>query len=642
MAALLLLPCLLHAQTSAVPNRISYQGIVTDGTGNLVGDTSPENHEVIFRVWDHPTASAAGNLVYSEKQVVTIGNGKFSVLIGAGADVTGEESKGPGTVDVSDVFTGNQRFLGVTVAAAASPAVVTGSDVEITPRQQMVSSAFTFRAKEAETVVDGSISTDALADGSITLAKLGSGAVNSTTIVNSSITASDLANSSVTSNKLAGNTVNSDKIVDASIATVDLADGAVTAAKLGSDVGLWSVSGANIFRSGRVAIGEGFSEERGNLIVAGGDNAAGEPAMTIRPAGGTPIAERSILTFASRFKSFPSDPAPRRAADLVAGFDTNTFGSRYLAFGVGGSNSTSGVYMTERMRIQENGNVGIGTASPNTRLTVQTPSNSTGFRHTDGNINLETLVQTLGAQIGTGTNHSFGLFTNNTNRMMISASGNVGIGTTSPSHPLHVKAGGTFDVLKLETSNGKHWALNINGGNGVMELRSTNSPSSTIATINPTSGAYAAVSDRRLKSRIKELEPVLDQVMKLAPASYWFKAAEDAPLRSLGFISQDVEKIFPEVVHEIPGGMKSIEYTAMIPLAIGAIQELKHEQDEALSELLDENADLKATVTELQERLADLEAKDKARDAKLVAIEALLKSMAKPPVQTASLEVGAE
>ena len=44
----------------------------------------------------------------------------------------------------------------------------------------------------------------------------------------------------------------------------------------------------------------------------------------------------------------------------------------------------------------------------------------------------------------------------------------------------------------------------------------------------------------------------------------------------------------------------------------------------------------------LKKRLADLEAKDKARDAKLLAIETMLKSMAKPPVQTASLEVGAE
>ncbi|MFT5191288.1 MAG: hypothetical protein ACI957_004326, partial [Verrucomicrobiales bacterium] len=152
LTALLLLPGTALSQTSQVPNRLSYQGLVTDVAGTPLGDTAPENHEIIFRLWDNPTAAGAVNLVYSEKQLVTISKGEFSVLIGAGADVSGEDAKGPGTVSVSDAFSGDQRFLGVTVAALAAPDGIIGSDLEITPRQQLVSTAFSFRAKQAETL----------------------------------------------------------------------------------------------------------------------------------------------------------------------------------------------------------------------------------------------------------------------------------------------------------------------------------------------------------------------------------------------------------------------------------------------------------------------------------------------------------
>ncbi len=319
LATLLLLPGLVHSQSSQVPNRLSYQGLVTDIGGVPLGDTTPENHEVIFRLWDGPTAAGAANLVYSEKQVVTIANGEFSVLIGAGADVSGEEDKGPGTVNVSDAFDGSQRFLGVTVAAAAAPGGITGSDLEITPRQQLVSTAFSFRAKEAESVINDSVGTSSIADGAITLLKMGSESVNGTSIVDNSIT------------------------------TVDLANGAVSASKLASDVGFWSVGGANVYRpSGTVGIG--IASPSTPLYVRTNSSAvAGDSGLTVEQAGGGDAALSLLITGQTRYNI---------GIDNSDGDKLKIFSDSVNAFGGSG------------ITLDVSGNVGIGTATPNATLDV--------------------------------------------------------------------------------------------------------------------------------------------------------------------------------------------------------------------------------------------------------------------------------
>lgn len=142
--------------TSAVPAFISYQGRVVGADGADVGATTPQNRTVTFRIWSSPTASSEANLLYSEQQTVTISKGEFSVLMGQGNNTNGtqfgftETTKGPKSspaVSLSNVFDGTMRYLGVTVDDG-TPAV----DNEISPRQQIVSTAFAFRAKFAETL----------------------------------------------------------------------------------------------------------------------------------------------------------------------------------------------------------------------------------------------------------------------------------------------------------------------------------------------------------------------------------------------------------------------------------------------------------------------------------------------------------
>ena len=42
----------------------------------------PKNYDVIFKIYNHETAGAAGNLVWGEQQTVTVDKGYFSVLLG--------------------------------------------------------------------------------------------------------------------------------------------------------------------------------------------------------------------------------------------------------------------------------------------------------------------------------------------------------------------------------------------------------------------------------------------------------------------------------------------------------------------------------------------------------------------------------
>jgi hypothetical protein len=98
---------------------------------------------------------------------------------------------------------------------------------------------------------------------------------------------------------------------------------------------------------------------------------------------------------------------------------------------------------SERARIDTSGNVGIGTSSPDVNLDVTKTSDGIAarFQRSSGGgiVDIET-YNAIGG-IGTSDNIPFRLNTNNTERMRIDSSGNVGIGTSSPATELHVNGG---------------------------------------------------------------------------------------------------------------------------------------------------------------------------------------------------------
>ncbi len=100
---------------------------------------------------------------------------------------------------------------------------------------------------------------------------------------------------------------------------------------------------------------------------------------------------------------------------------------------------------SEAMRITSAGNVGIGTTSPSEKLDVR---DGTITSRDSGNVNYAELDRFAGLTLkgnGAGSKYistpntdDLGFKTNNTEKMRITSSGNVGIGTTAPSQKLHV------------------------------------------------------------------------------------------------------------------------------------------------------------------------------------------------------------
>jgi hypothetical protein len=86
-------------------------------------------------------------------------------------------------------------------------------------------------------------------------------------------------------------------------------------------------------------------------------------------------------------------------------------------------------------------------------------------------------------------------------------------------------------------------------------------------------GAYTQVSDKRMKNNITPMNSVLSDVMKLKPVEYFYNHSEST-VKSIGFIAQDVQQIFPGLVNiSEDTGMLAIQYIEFGVIAVKAIQE---------------------------------------------------------------------
>ena len=298
---------------------------------------------------------------------------------------------------------------------------------------------------------------------------------------------------------------------------------------------------------------------------------------------------------------------------------------------------------TERMRIDSSGNVGIG-GSPSVKLDVVGSGKfQPGIAGGDA---LVTIAQTntnayvhAGIKINAGNTNPFYIYqsgSSNTLRfnynsladaggqLVITDSGNVGIGTDSPDEKLDVQGNVLVgDYFKLGSSatymgqlglnrnvstgaiyNSSYGAYQIQNYLGDLEFQIYNSSGNDVCThrffgsgdvffdgdvgIKDTSPSYEldvdgtiratgdviAYSDKRVKENIKTIDNALNKVDKLRGVEF-NKIGEDK--KSIGVIAQEIEKVIPEVVREDDKGMKSVAYGNITGVLIEAIKELKSE-----------------------------------------------------------------
>jgi hypothetical protein len=95
---------------------------------------------------------------------------------------------------------------------------------------------------------------------------------------------------------------------------------------------------------------------------------------------------------------------------------------------------------------------------------------------------------------------------------------------------------------------------------------------------------YYTASDRRLKTDIRPMDRMMDNIMKMKPSNYtWISSGK----QGRGFIAQEVFEIFPEMRNEEFDGTNyyGLDYSKFTPYLVKAFQELKTDYETRLGVL---------------------------------------------------------
>jgi hypothetical protein len=274
--------------------------------------------------------------------------------------------------------------------------------------------------------------------------------------------------------------------------------------------------------------------------------------------------------------------------------------------------ATAGV-ITERMRIDSSGNVGIGTSSPTFGsgggLQVKNASDS-NLRLTSGTFTGFDIQQSSTglAYLYNRDNTSMIFGTNNAERMRIDSSGNVLVGATATSNNAKFFVTGSVADRFVRFTNSQPSAPF-----GVVVEYSAAAPndtgksflfcsdnSATRADIRSNgglanySGNNVNLSDAREKTNVELAGYYLNKICSIPVKTFNYidqNREEDDGL-TLGVIAQDVQAVAPELVSESDWGTKdepkmrlSIYQTDLQYALMKSIQELKAELDSVKAEL---------------------------------------------------------
>ena len=246
----------------------------------------------------------------------------------------------------------------------------------------------------------------------------------------------------------------------------------------------------------------------------------------------------------------------------------NFFGETDRIFQIGNGYYSS---RSNAVTVLKNGNTGIGTVNPFTKLHVSAGSS--------------------------GSTSSYYPF-------VVENSGNAYINLLSPNNnesgilfgkPFAPEHGG---IIYDNDGNLDGFQFRTNGNNAKMVITATGEVG--IATIAPTeklhvmgnvkANAYLNNSDIRYKESIEPLQNSLEKLLQLQGVNYYFKKEfqyDGNDKKQVGFIAQEVEKIIPELIHTNNEGYKAIEYSKLTALLTEAIKEQQKQIEQLKLEVLE-------------------------------------------------------
>jgi hypothetical protein len=128
-------------------------------------------------------------------------------------------------------------------------------------------------------------------------------------------------------------------------------------------------------------------------------------------------------------------------------------------------------------------------------------------------------------------------------------------------------------------------------------------------------GSWSVFSDERLKHGVAALAAgtSLDKLLALRGVSFEYnddavKSRNLSAGRRVGFIAQDVERVFPDWVASDADGFKYVTEQGTMALVVEALRDLRAEKDAQIDELRTQNQDLRSRLDALQAAVAELAA----------------------------------
>jgi hypothetical protein len=252
---------------------------------------------------------------------------------------------------------------------------------------------------------------------------------------------------------------------------------------------------------------------------------------------------------------------------------TNTANGTFLTFNTT-ANGAATPGGSERVRIDNTGNVGIGTASPAAKLDVR---DGTGTSNGGGHLQ-------IGAPIASADEKL------------------IFFGDSGCSTCVFIGEADANDRMFLQAGEFRFNSGNVlPNGDNFQNLGSSGSRWAAVFAANGT----IQTSDARLKRGIANLNYGLNQVMQLRPVSFQWKDGNDKRTH-LGLLAQEVDAVLPEAVEKgadasVPLGMN---YSNLTPVLIKAIQEQQRTLERAQAEI----KTLRAENDALSRRIKSIEA----------------------------------
>jgi hypothetical protein len=377
----------------------------------------------------------------------------------------------------------------------------------------------------------------------------------------------------------------------------------------GSNMALITNGDTRMYISASGAIGIGATSPVGKLNLAG--STTQYIVLTNTAADGVTDAIQGGIIGQSR--GYANNLA-QMASILFRNKATSPWYKGEITFSTNDTDGTDpSVAVVERMRITSGGNVGIGTSSPNQQLTlkiVSTNNSLIAFQNAAGTATTYFGIgNATGDVISTSTtadtclrNETGNILfaTNgNTERMRITVGGIIQINGGS-----YYSGAGSVNTLVSSASDFCYSGANTNASNprGVF-ITFPNSTAGDFAyylassaatkfyvngngVIYSTNTSVQAISDARHKENIRDLDKGLSEILLLKPRLFDWKEGKGTGNKNvMGFIAQEVEGIFPELISDwketidATESFKTIAISNIIPYLTKAIQELKTQND---------------------------------------------------------------